>query len=590
MEKETEEEITYLRKNGESTTDPDIIEQCKLEQNRDIIENTRLGSYDKFGNYIFLPEIRHELINIPKFIYHFELQSDKKVYDLKTPIPLYGELFFRLTISSKEIVLYLVETVSRESGAYIEVYEEMVEAVAVGEQKSYSLEEIFKMFKVFKNDTDEDMKIFFIYDYINILIRKIYLSLLSRELILEMQVDEHEIFNTMIAILKDGGKYGQRVLNVFTTRLKERPEIFEIENTEKYNKAVNEVLLSALDIATKAEDKENFQTKEIYLKVLNARNKNVDKHIENAHKNIEKDYVKDVAKRSINVFNESKKKEENLILRPELDEEKQKNREIIQEFYDKLIGKKPSERTILEKSILKHGKEEVKATSSASTIVASDIGASLHATNKPATVTPKVDVKKQENAPLVQNKVNSNKKLASNTNKKDKGKGKGKVQNSAQGNSPKIQKQEVKIIPAKPNKPNQDTIQKANTRPRAQNISPVENLQKPQSLVPDAFPFVGKSAVGVVSISPTHDFASNDSIKPITKTTEINTKIATMSQESQKSATAKPQDQTKSTAEKSQDDKNELDLIKQKNNPFVRGMQGVNEQEIERDEKFQDFT
>ena len=369
VEKDFEEELIYIRRNGENVSDPDIIANCRLEQNRDIIENARLGSYDKYGNYIFMPEIRFELINIPKFIYHISKLGNKKIFDLKTIIPIFGELFFKLTISENDVVLYLVETVSRESGGYMEVYEEVVDAIALGKMNNIATEDIFSMYHIYENDTDEDKKTFFIYDYINLLTRKIYLTLLSKELNEEMQYDEHEIFNTMIAVLKDGGEYGGKVLSEFMVRLKDRPEIFEMENTEKYNKAVNEVLLSALDIATTQTDKENPKTKEVYLKIINARNKNVDKYIEIAHKNVEKDYVQDVAKRAVIDFNEEEAKRENVLTydkddtfeldNKEKNNEKLRNKEVVKEFYEKLIKKqKPIEKHIANKAVLKQGKEK----------------------------------------------------------------------------------------------------------------------------------------------------------------------------------------------------------------------------------------
>ena len=352
-----EEEFIYLRKNGENLSDPDIIENCKLEQNRDIIENARLGSYDKYGNYIFMPQIRFELINIPKFIYHISKQDNTKIFDLKTIIPIFGELFFKLTVSDKEIVLYLVETVSRESGGYMEVYEEVVDAIAIGNMSKYLLEDIFSMYHIYENDEDEDKKTFFIFDYINLLTRKIYLTLLSKELNEEMQNDEHDIFNSMISILKDGEEYGKKVLSEFMVRLKDRPEIFEMESTQKYNKAVNEVLLSALDIVTTQEDKEKPKSKEIYLNVLNARNKNVSRYIENSHKKVEKEYVQDIAKRAIVNFNENELNQDNQ--NTEKENEKQKNKELVKDFYDRLVKKqKTNEKRVVKEPVLKKGKEQ----------------------------------------------------------------------------------------------------------------------------------------------------------------------------------------------------------------------------------------
>jgi len=145
-----EKNYLYLLKNGENLTDPDIISSCKKEQNRDIIDNARLGSYDKYGNYLFLPEIRFELINIPKFIYHFSTKEDKKIFDIKTIVPIFGEIFFKLTVRETEAVLYLVETVSREGGEYLEVYEEVVDALAIGESNPLKIDDIFSIYHIYE--------------------------------------------------------------------------------------------------------------------------------------------------------------------------------------------------------------------------------------------------------------------------------------------------------------------------------------------------------------------------------------------------------------------------------------------------------
>lgn len=359
----------YTRKNGENLIDPDIIALCKLEQNRDIIENTRLGSYDKFGNYVFLPDIRFELINIPKFIYHFSQIQGKKVFDIKTTIPLFGELFFTLKISQNEAVLYLVETVTRELGNYVEVYEEVIDALVLSDQTPLRTEDIFAIFHIYENDDDQDKETLFIYDYHNILIRKIYLSLLSKELTEATQEEESDMFFEMISFLKDGGEYGKKVLNIFMARLKERPEIFEIDTSVKYKKAINEVLLSALDVATTPQDKEDINTKKIYLSVLNARNKDVEKHIETAHKKIEKNYVLTVATSAIKDFNltklaQSKKAFSTSPLQQaeESNAETIKNKNVVREFYDHLILKNALFKSGIQK---KSVKEPVKSAQSA---------------------------------------------------------------------------------------------------------------------------------------------------------------------------------------------------------------------------------
>ena len=81
-EKQTND-VKFVRANGEPLTNMQAIESCRHEQNRDIIDNLRLGSYDRFGNYIIIPAIREELLMMPKIIYVKQIQKDKAIYDMK---------------------------------------------------------------------------------------------------------------------------------------------------------------------------------------------------------------------------------------------------------------------------------------------------------------------------------------------------------------------------------------------------------------------------------------------------------------------------------------------------------------------------
>jgi hypothetical protein len=363
-EQKEQKEFVYNVENGEDLVDPAVIANCKLEQNRDIIENARLGSYDKYGNYVFIPAIRFELINIPKFIYNVSTHKEKntenviKVFDLRSIIPIFGDLFFKLTLSDKEAVLYIVETVTRESGNYVEVYEEVVDAIALGKMSTLTTEDILAMYHIYENDDNNDEQRIYLYDFSNILIRKIYLSLLASELNEQMKPDEHNAFSFMIATLKEGGEYGERVLSTFVNRMKDRPEIFGVEDTQKYNRAVNEVLLSSLDIATTEADKESPVTKEIYFKVLNARNQNVENYIESAHKNIEKDYVLNVARSATKDFNEKiLKQNTETETQSATEDQKALNKDIVSRFYDRLVKGKTAQKVELQKAILKQGKQ-----------------------------------------------------------------------------------------------------------------------------------------------------------------------------------------------------------------------------------------
>jgi len=339
-------DILYKRKNGENIIDDyDVLNACKTEQSRDIIDNARLGSYDKFGNYIIIPEIKNELIDLPKLIYNVKTQDGNIVYDLRANIPVFGDIFFKLSFSKHEAVLSLVETVYREANQYLETYTEPLEALAFGEG-ALSEDIIMRSFNVFDSPGDFGKNLKYV-DLNGILTRKVYLTLLSREIKDITKFDEHAAFDKMISTLKNSGEYGRRVLNEFLERIKDRPAIFEIDMTENYNKAVNEILLSSLDIATTAEDKENFETRQAYLNVLNARNENINESLVEANKNIDEDYVRGAVEDITEDYYKNNRK----------------NNETIEEFFERIKDKKsvPTKRK-LDKPVLKQGKEEKEKT------------------------------------------------------------------------------------------------------------------------------------------------------------------------------------------------------------------------------------
>ena len=338
-------DIIYKRRNGEDlVNDPEAIRSCKNEQNRDVIDNARLGSYDKYGNYVIIPDIKRELIAMPKLIYSTNHTATGVVYDLKATIPIFGDVFFKLSIGKNEAVLSLTESVNREAGGYLEVYDEPIDSFALGKDR---LPEsiIFRTFHITERPDDFGKKE--AYEYNNILTRKVYLNLLSKELRKTSVLDEKQAFDSMVSTLKSSGEYGKRVLTEFVDRLKERPAVFEITNTEHYNKAVNEVLLSALDIATTDEDKQNPENKSTYLQVLNARNANIDKDLKIATDRVNEQYVKGIVTKATQEFNgELEKKEDEL--------------DAAEEFYARVSGQKrvsTNRKRNLEKPILKQGKE-----------------------------------------------------------------------------------------------------------------------------------------------------------------------------------------------------------------------------------------
>jgi len=334
-------DIVYKRRNGENLIgDPQAIASCKNEQSRDVIDNARLGSYDKFGNYVIIPDIKREIISMPKLVYNVKNLDSKTVYELKGSIPMFGDLYFKLSFAGEEAVLTITETVHREANGYLEVYDEVVDSMAYG-KNSLPQDVIFRNYNIVEKP-DDFGKQSGLYDFNNILTRKVYLSLLSKELKEVSKFDERQAFDKMVSTLKNGGEYGARVLKEFVLRLKERPGVFEISQSENYNKAVNEVLLSSLDIATTQEDKEEYSTRQVYLDVLNARNENIEDYLAEANSRVDEKYVKNVVDKATQSFEEENAQEET-----------------VEEFFDRIAGKKsvPTKRK-LEKAVLKQGKGE----------------------------------------------------------------------------------------------------------------------------------------------------------------------------------------------------------------------------------------
>ena len=334
-------DIIYKRKNGyDIVNDPESIASCKREQSRDIIDNSRLGSYDKYGNYIIIPEIKRELISLPKLVYNQYSTDGSKVFELKSSLPIFNDIFMKLVITGDIANLLVCEQVNREAGGYLEAYDEVVDSLAIGTEERMPQSLIFRTYNIFDNPDDfgkelKDSK------FDNILTRKVYLSLLSKELKNVSTSDEKDAFKLMVSTLKQGGDYGNKVLNEFLGRLKDRPAIFEISKAENYNKAINEVLLSSLEIATTEQDKQDEDTRQVYLSVLRARDRNIDEGLSLANDRVSEEYVKHIV---------DKAKEDFIFGASE-------ELSATDEFYSKLSEGSRTRHRTLDKPILKQGKE-----------------------------------------------------------------------------------------------------------------------------------------------------------------------------------------------------------------------------------------
>lgn len=366
----------YFRKNGgDIYNDDQAIESCRNEQSRDIIDNARLGSYDEFGNYIIVPNIKQELLSMPKLIFNTQYKNDETIFETRGIIPIFGDMFFKLKITPKEVVLYIVETVRREANGYLEIYEEPIDALSC-EHEQIPQEVIFRNYNI-KQTSTESEKDFDVYQFDNILTRKVYLNLLSKELRRVSNLNEKQAFDKMVTILKEGGDYGKKVLHEFVERLKDRPAVFEIEKTEKYNKSINEILLSSLDVVTTEEDKQNPEVKKTYLAVLNVRNENIKEDIKKATVNIEEEFVYKVVESAKKEYKEDRNLQKNNFLvntlhlkttkkeetktseetkenieKPKEEKQEEEKQTEVEKFLTQIKGEKPKKR-VLEKPILK---------------------------------------------------------------------------------------------------------------------------------------------------------------------------------------------------------------------------------------------
>ena len=334
-------DIIYKRRNGyDIVNDPQAIASCKREQSRDVIDNSRLGSYDKFGNYVIIPEVKRELINMPKLVYNQYTSGGMKIYELKSNIPIFNDIFLKLVLTGESANLMICEQVNREAGGYLEAYDETIDSIGMGSEDRLPLSIIFRNYNIFENPNDfgkelKDSR------FDNILTRKVYLSLLSKELKSVSTLDEKDAFKNMVSTLKQGGDYGKKVLDEFLSRLKDRPAIFEISKAENYNKAINEVLLSSLEIVSTEQDKQDSVNREVYFSVLNARDKNIEQDLVLANDRVSEEYVKHIVDKAKQDFIGSETEEQSAS----------------EEFYSKLSEDKSPRRRTIDKPILKQGKE-----------------------------------------------------------------------------------------------------------------------------------------------------------------------------------------------------------------------------------------
>lgn len=295
----------------------EIIKLCQNETDRDVIEGARLGYYDEFDRYIVPNEIRQELLDMPKIITGktFDEQGTE-ILDLFSPIPLFDGIKFKLTIGEKESVLYIIEEVFDEEQMVANIFEEMLDVIPLSLENRLPNEIIFSNYHIIDGDEDDAKEL--VFDIENILIRKIYLTLLARQIRDIDGLETEETFNKIMDVLKEGGEYGLEILADFAEEMKTHQEIYNITSQKQYQKKVTGLLMASVEkVSTKArlEDPKNNET---YRKIKKLRNKELSKYLFGLNNKIDAEKVVD----------EAKQVQENFVFK-----DNEKNEKIEKEFY-----------------------------------------------------------------------------------------------------------------------------------------------------------------------------------------------------------------------------------------------------------------
>jgi len=248
---------------------------------RESIDNSLLGCYNANGNYEISAEIIDELVLMPKKLvessFYDEDRNDADVYELETPMPQFGNIKFRLIVTKELATLCAVEHIL-VSG---EVREGKVcEAIISDNDDPEQMAIVFDYFNVVKNDDsgDEDLgKMWQAGDFDNVLVRKIYLGMLSKNLLEIAAGSERDAFNEMAELLKNSGDYGKRILVDFVNKVDGNQQILGLKNTAEYNKRLNDELIASLKKMTTEADKKDAAALAVFNKVQGIREDKVNK-------------------------------------------------------------------------------------------------------------------------------------------------------------------------------------------------------------------------------------------------------------------------------------------------------------------------
>lgn len=268
-----------------------LIESLRQEKDLDVIFNARLGTYNIYGEYVLDKNIRQELLDMPKFIYSTTFDSDNNltIYGIRATIPVFGDILFELTVAEDEAVFYLVEEVHRQEVNYVEISKEKIDTVPLDPKNKLPIEYIFQMYNIFKESFDTDDEIRFSCD--NILVRKIYLSMLAKALLGKEDISGNDVVGQAMELFRQSGDLGLRVLESLAVGLKQHPEINKLPTKEKYDKAVLDLILSCLDKEVTKDDLKDQKTLDLYLGLRNLRYKSIKFHLEKEMLRLDEKFV-----------------------------------------------------------------------------------------------------------------------------------------------------------------------------------------------------------------------------------------------------------------------------------------------------------
>ncbi len=274
----------YFRYNGASfITDPIAIKNLKISQERSIIDNQKLGEYDLEGNYYISTEITKELLLLTKTISEFRandpLKGGRDVYRLHANLPGFEKIEFLLEVDAKTATLFLLEKNFLEGGQYIETDEVFIKQFSSETELSFA--EIKKLIKIDEGDNNSGRNIS-PEEYSHIYLRKIYLNQVANTLSEITIKTERDSFEQAIEILKKSGSYGVKVLKVFVERLNDRKDVVDNKDYMGYNKALNDILFSAIEMATSEEDLKDSKISKVHNNIIAIRNAPIKNAIEEA--------------------------------------------------------------------------------------------------------------------------------------------------------------------------------------------------------------------------------------------------------------------------------------------------------------------